>query len=72
MAKITSKGQVTIPNQIRDYLGIQYGDEIDFIQENGNIVIRKRLDSSPFDQYIGYLHDGKTSQETIREIRGLD
>lgn len=36
-AKITSKGQVTIPKPIRDYLNAQI---IEFEFENGKIIVR--------------------------------
>ena len=40
IAKVTSKGQVTLPKQIRKKLGIEFGDSIDF-QVNNDIVIIK-------------------------------
>jgi AbrB family looped-hinge helix DNA binding protein len=40
-AKITSKGQVTIPKPVRDALGVKAGDRLDFvIQDNGRVVLR--------------------------------
>lgn len=36
-AKIMSKGQVTIPKDIREILGVSCGDRITFIVENGNV-----------------------------------
>lgn len=36
-AKVMSKGQVTIPKDIRDILGIESGDRVTFIVENGNV-----------------------------------
>lgn len=39
VAKITSKGQVTIPVSIRKKLGVKDGDKLLFIEENGRIII---------------------------------
>lgn len=39
LAKVTSKGQVTIPLDIRKKLGIREGDKILFIEEGNKIVI---------------------------------
>lgn len=39
LAKVTSKGQVTIPIDIRKKLGIREGDKILFIEEGNKIVI---------------------------------
>jgi AbrB family looped-hinge helix DNA binding protein len=39
-ARLTGKGQVTIPKTIRDYLHIDTGSKIDFvIDENGEVKI---------------------------------
>lgn len=39
LAKVTSKGQVTIPIDIRKKLGIKNGDKILFIEESGRIYM---------------------------------
>ena len=39
MAKITTKGQITIPMQIRKMLGVKDGDKVVFVEENGRIII---------------------------------
>lgn len=36
-AKVMSKGQVTIPKDIREILGIESGDRVTFVVENGNV-----------------------------------
>jgi AbrB family looped-hinge helix DNA binding protein len=40
-AKITSKGQVTIPKSVRDALGLHPGDELLFRVERSRAVIAK-------------------------------
>ena len=39
LAKITSKGQITIPIDIRRKLGVKEGDKILFLEEGGKIYI---------------------------------
>ncbi len=40
-ATITTKGQTTIPKEIRDFLQLNPGDQIDFIVESdGRVVIQ--------------------------------
>ncbi len=36
-AKVMSKGQITIPKDIREILGVSCGDRITFVVENGNV-----------------------------------
>jgi len=44
--KVTEKGQVTIPKDIRDALGIGAGTEVEFERRKDAIVVRKS-DRSP-------------------------
>ena len=39
LARITAKGQITIPVEIRKMLGVKDGDKVVFIQNNGKVVI---------------------------------
>jgi antitoxin PrlF len=38
---VTSKGQVTIPKEVRDALGIKPHDRIDFVVEDGYATLRR-------------------------------
>ncbi len=39
MAKVTVRGQITIPIEIRKRLNIKDGDKVVFLEENGKIVM---------------------------------
>lgn len=39
IAKVTSKGQITIPIDIRKKLGVKEGDKILFLEEEGRVVL---------------------------------
>ena len=39
MARLSSKGQITIPIDIRRKLGLREGDKVIFVEQGGNIVI---------------------------------
>ena len=42
-ATMTSKGQLTVPKEIRDRLGLKPGDQVDFVPLAGNgVSMRKR------------------------------
>ncbi|RLA44589.1 MAG: AbrB family transcriptional regulator [Gammaproteobacteria bacterium] len=40
LAKITTKGQITLPKKIRDHLHVKPGDQLDFcVDEQGKVSI---------------------------------
>lgn len=40
-SSLTSKGQTTIPREVRTHLGVQMGDQLDFvIQPDGTVVLK--------------------------------
>jgi len=73
MPKITRKGQVTIPHQIRSILSIRTGDEIIFKIDDGKVTLRKKGASiENVKKYIGFLShlNGKKTDDIIDELRG--
>lgn len=77
-AKITSKGQITIPAEVRRALGVGEGDSLIFETDSDGIrVVPKREGESPFAKYQGIGNPGIPSgRENIlryfREFRGHD
>jgi len=71
-AKVTSKGQITIPKQVRDKLGIEPGEGISLVEKNGIFYIKKAVQESPFDKWVGKLKilKGKKSDAITDELRG--
>jgi len=37
LAKVTSKGQITIPQEIRKKLKLKEGDKVFFVEDNGSV-----------------------------------
>ena len=53
---ISSKGQVTVPQEIRIRLGLKEGDRVEFVLEAGNTIMRPvRSAENRFDAYAGAL-----------------
>lgn len=46
MAKVTSKGQITIPVAIRNMLGIREGDKILFVEDGEKVVMMNATTSA--------------------------
>lgn len=44
-ATLSSKGQMVIPKEIRDKLGLQPGSEVDLlVLDNGDVILRPAID----------------------------
>ena len=54
--KVTSKGQVTIPLEVRKRLGIHQGDELEFDTGKPSTIVRPaQHPKNPFDKWKGML-----------------
>jgi AbrB family looped-hinge helix DNA binding protein len=78
-AKVTSKGQVTVPVEIRKSLGVKPGDHLRFEQQEGGIRLVRDADENPFEKWrgigTGFLIAGEDPEATVaffREMRGHD
>jgi antitoxin PrlF len=53
---LSSKGQVTIPQEIRTRLGLKEGDRVEFVIEAGRTVLRPgRNRTNPFEAFASAL-----------------
>jgi len=72
--KVTSKGQVTIPKPVRDYLGIEPGSEVNFrLADDGHIIIERADGTRPpsrFEKLLGSAGPGPTTDELMKLLRG--
>ena len=75
MPRVTTKGQVTIPKEIRDALGIEPGDEVTFERADSGYKIRKKEPTTadgddPFEKYRGSADSDETMTDRMRRLRG--
>jgi AbrB family looped-hinge helix DNA binding protein len=68
--KISQRGQVTIPKDIRKRYGLNPDTEIEFVPEEGGVRIQKRRSRHPIWDYVGFLGQGEDTDAFIEEIRG--
>jgi AbrB family looped-hinge helix DNA binding protein len=77
---MTSKGQVTVPKRLRDYLGLEPGAEVEFeLRPEGDVVVRparrghaRQRRPGRFAKLRGTLKTGMTTDELMRLLRGYD
>ena len=67
-AKLTVKGQITIPKEIRDYLKLDSGSKVDFvIDENGDVKLIPL--NVLVEDLSGILHRPGMKPVTIAEMK---
>jgi AbrB family looped-hinge helix DNA binding protein len=74
-ARITSKGQITVPHEIRKFLGVKPGDHLMFETSGASAKVRPVRAKSPFAPYRGIgngraISGRKAIVRTLRELRG--
>ncbi|MBC8228004.1 AbrB/MazE/SpoVT family DNA-binding domain-containing protein [bacterium] len=72
--RVTIKGQVTIPQDIREKLGITPATEVDFIEEKGRVYLIKRkgknITTRKFRKLRGIAGVKMTTDEIMALTRG--
>jgi len=73
ISRVTSKGRITVPQEIRRRLGLRTGDRVEFVVEDRRTTVRRATPKhNPFDKFIGALPAFKNRKEInawIREMR---
>ncbi len=76
-SKLSSKGQITVPQEIRRRLGVRAGDRVEFAVEGGRVVLRPaRGGADPLAKYVGALGTfpggRREIQRWLRQLRDGD
>ena len=69
--RVTVKGQVTIPQHIREKLGITPSCEVDFIEEDGRVHLTKKTRRTPLPNHFRRFRGVATVKMTTDEILSL-
>jgi AbrB family looped-hinge helix DNA binding protein len=70
-SRISSKGQITVPAEVREKLGLRAGTAVRFeIREGGAFLRKGSGDEHPVDRVFGSLRLGKPVDELLDELRG--
>lgn len=74
-ARITSKGQVTVPHEVRRAMGVQAGDKLMFEKDGSGFRVLPVRVKSPFEKYRGIGSPGiprgkKGVVGWVRQLRG--
>ncbi len=72
-ATVSSKGQITVPIEIRKRLNLKSGDRLRFLVEKGDVkLLPAREEENPFTKWIGALNPKGTPAGTaVKWVRSL-
>jgi AbrB family looped-hinge helix DNA binding protein len=75
--RITSKGQVTIPIDVRQQLGLHEGDEVSFVVDGNTArIVRSERNDSPGRRLAANLRgrgsSGMSTDQIMELLRGED
>jgi antitoxin PrlF len=69
---ISSKGQITVPLEIRKRLGLRTGDRVEFVVDKDATTIRPaRAPENPFLKYVGALPAFSSIRQINAWVRSL-
>jgi len=66
-AKLTSKGQLTIPKAVRDTLRLHSGDRVAFIVHGDTEAVLKPMTKS-VDEVFGCLYTPEQPRKSVKEM----
>ncbi|MBN2041631.1 MAG: AbrB/MazE/SpoVT family DNA-binding domain-containing protein [Spirochaetes bacterium] len=69
--RVTTKGQVTIPQEIREKLGITPSSEVEFIEDKGRVYLIKGKEKDKRNNKFTKLRGIATVKMTTDEILAL-
>ncbi|MGI8904998.1 MAG: AbrB/MazE/SpoVT family DNA-binding domain-containing protein [Candidatus Sumerlaeaceae bacterium] len=78
--KVTIKGQITVPQALRERFGLQPGTDVEFVAQDDALVVRPRQRGMPaataFDTWLqkaaGSARTKLTTDEIMAMTRGED
>ncbi|MDP2955168.1 MAG: AbrB/MazE/SpoVT family DNA-binding domain-containing protein [Longimicrobiales bacterium] len=68
-SRVTERGQITIPKELRDRLGIRAGQVVDFAEEGGRLVVTRRVGGDPVEAVYGILSLDRSTDELMAALR---
>jgi len=68
---MSSKGQLTVPMELRQKLGLAAGTVVQFELRGGTVLMRKgTAEDHPVDELFGSLTLGKPVDQIVDQMRG--
>ena len=69
-ARVTERGQVTIPKRLRERLGVRPGTVLEFSEEHGRLIAVKAGGIDPVSEVLECLGKKLNTEAVMAELRG--
>ena len=70
--KLNSKGQVTIPAELRRRLGFAEGDEVEVVEDGNTLrIVHSQADASRGSRIVSRMRGRATTRQTTDELMAL-
>jgi antitoxin PrlF len=67
LGKVTSKGQTTVPKEVRDFLGLEEGTQVEWTVEDGKATVRPKRKLRAID-LLGMLGPSPVGPVSVEEM----
>ncbi|HCG54464.1 MAG TPA: AbrB family transcriptional regulator [Betaproteobacteria bacterium] len=69
-ATVAERGQITLPKEARDKLGLSPGTKLEVEIKNGQLLLRKKV-SLQMSKWVGkFSTNGQSTDELMEQLRG--
>jgi antitoxin PrlF len=68
-SKVTARGQISVPAEIRKKLGVGPGSALEWDEEGGKIVVRRAGKYTSLDIHRVLFPDGPPKRRTLKELK---
>lgn len=67
---ISERGQITLPKELRDRLGLKPGTTVTFVPSEQGILIKRAAASSSLREVFGTVKDKIPTNDYLKQLRG--
>ena len=68
-SKITAQGQISIPTDVRQKLGVGPGSVLEWDEEGGNVIVRRAARFTSQDIHRALFPEGAPKPHTLEEMK---
>lgn len=68
-SKLTSQGQVSVPAAVRRRLGLAPGATLEWVEENGRIIVRRAVHHDSAAVHVALFPEGAPPRKSLAQLK---